>query len=92
MKPARGRHQRFLIEADDQGLVSLERFGFTSMQLLAEVTDDGGVVIHPAIAMTPAEAAEFGDPEAVRMVEEARAAARTRRAETFAYRGAGSES
>jgi hypothetical protein len=86
------RPQRIIIDADDRGRVSLSRFGMRSMQLLVEMTNDGGLVIHPAVAMTPAEAAQFGDPEAIRLLEEARAMANTRRLETFAYRSAGSES
>lgn len=82
---------RVLLEADDRGRVPLGRFGFRSMHLVAEPTDDGGVVLHP-VHVTPEEAAQLGDPEAARMVGEASARSSTRRVETFEYRSAGSES
>jgi hypothetical protein len=80
------RSNRVLIEADDRGRVSLGRFGIRSMQLLAEQTPDGGVVLHPAVAMTAAEAAHYGDPEAVRLLNESLAAADAGRVDTFEMR------
>ena len=55
--------------------MSLAKFGIRSMQLVAESTADGGLIIHPAIALTPAEAAHYRDPEAVSRLDEALAAA-----------------
>ncbi|HUG75279.1 MAG TPA: hypothetical protein VMM81_06360 [Acidimicrobiia bacterium] len=69
------RSRRVLIEADERGRVSLARFGMKSIQLVAEPTDDGGLIIHPAVALTVAEAAHYGDPEAVQRLEQALAAA-----------------
>jgi len=71
--------RRVIVEVDGRGRLSLARFGFRSMQVVVDPTDDGGLVIHPAIAMTPAEAAHYGDPEAVRLLEEALASARAGR-------------
>lgn len=68
--------RRVIVDVDERGRVSLARFGFRSMQVIVESTDDGGLVLHPAIAMTPAEAAHYGEPEAVRLLEEALASAR----------------
>jgi len=65
-----------IVDVDDRGRLSLARFGFRSMQVVVDTTDDGGLVIHPAIPMTPAEAAHYGGPEAVRLLEQALAAAR----------------
>ncbi len=63
--------RRVIAEVDGRGRLSLARFGFRSMQVAIDFTDDGGLVIHPAIAMTAAEAAHYGDPEAVRLLEQA---------------------
>jgi len=70
------RTRRVIIDVDERGRVSLARFGFRSMQVVVDSTDDGGLVLHPAIALTPAEAAHYGDPEAVRLLEQALASAR----------------
>jgi hypothetical protein len=63
--------RRVIAEVDGRGRLSLARFGFRSMQVAIDFTDDGGLVIHPAVAMTAAEAAHYGDPEAVRLLEQA---------------------
>lgn len=78
--------RRVIIEADDRGRVSLGRFGIRSMQLVAESTADGGVIIHPAIALTPAEAAHYGDPEAVRLLDEALEASKEGRLKSLTLR------
>jgi len=67
--------RRVILDVDDRGRVSLARFGFRSMQVVVDFTEDGGLVLHPAIALTPAEAAHYGDPEAVRLLEQALASA-----------------
>ena len=56
---ARQKPRRVILEIDERGRVSLARFGFRSMQVVVDPTDDGGLVLHPAIALTPAEAAHY---------------------------------
>jgi hypothetical protein len=73
---AEPRTRRVIIDVDERGRVSLARFGFRSMQVVVDSTDDGGLVLHRAVALTPAEAAHYGDPEAVRLLEQALASAR----------------
>lgn len=41
------------------------------MQVVADSTDDGGLIIHPAVPMTPAELAHHRDPESVAALEAA---------------------
>lgn len=76
MVTAAPRTRRVIIDVDERGRVSLAGFGFRSMQVVVDYTGDGGLVLHPAIALTPAEAAHCGDPEAVRLLEQALASAR----------------
>jgi hypothetical protein len=76
---ASAQQRRVIAEVDGRGRLSLARFGFRAMQVVVESTDDGGLVIHPAVALTPAEAAHYGDPEAVRLLEQALASARAGR-------------
>ncbi|MBM3694830.1 MAG: hypothetical protein FJW79_02695 [Actinobacteria bacterium] len=73
---ADAKPRRAIVDVDDRGRVSLARFGFRSMQVVIDPTDDGGLVVHPAVALTPAEAAHYRDPEAVRLLEQAFASAR----------------
>jgi hypothetical protein len=73
---AQPRSRRVIVDVDDRGRLSLARFGIRSMQVVVDTTDDGGLILHRAIALTPAEAAHYGDPEAMRLLEEAPAAAR----------------
>ncbi len=64
-------HRRVILEVDDRGRVSLGKLGFRSMQVVADSTDDGGLILHPAVAMTPAEAAHYKNPEAVALLDQA---------------------
>ncbi|HUU61136.1 MAG TPA: hypothetical protein VMX37_01970 [Acidimicrobiia bacterium] len=73
---AETKPRRVIVDVDERGRLSLARFGFRSMQVVVDTTDDGGLVLHRAIALTPAEAAHYGDPEAVRLLEQALASAR----------------
>ena len=68
--------RRVIVDIDERGRLSLARFGFRSMQVVVGSTDDGGLVVHPAIAMTPAEAAHYRDPEAIRLLDQALTSAR----------------
>lgn len=56
---------RTVVEADARGRVSLARFGIKDTQLSAEATDDGGVILRPAVVLTAAELQHYTDPEAV---------------------------
>lgn len=89
---AEPRARRVIVDVDERGRVSLARFGFRSMQVVVDSTDDGGLVLHPAIALTPAEAAHYGDPEAVRLLEQALASARAGRLAPLRLRSRGSGS
>ncbi len=64
-------HRRVILEVDDRGRVSLGKLGFRSMQVVADSTGDGGLILHPAVAMTPAEAAHYKNPEAVALLDRA---------------------
>lgn len=57
--------QRVIVDVDARGRVSLARFGVKSTQLVVDSLPDGGLVLHEAIALTPAEAAHYRDPAAV---------------------------
>jgi len=83
---ARRMPRRLIVDIDDRGRLSLARFGFRSMQVVIDSTDDGGVIIHPAVALTAAEAAHYGNPEAIRLLEQALASAREGRLEPLRLR------
>lgn len=83
---AEPRARRVIVEVDERGRVSLARFGFRSMQVVVESTDDGGLMLHPAVALTAAEAAHYGDPEAVRLLEQALSSARQGRLSSLRLR------
>ena len=68
-------HVRVILDVDDRGRVSLGKLGFRSMQVVADSTGDGGLILHPAVAMTPAEAAHYRNPEAVRLLDQAMSSA-----------------
>ena len=83
---ARRMPRRLIVDIDERGRLSLARFGFRSMQVVIDSTDDGGVTIHPAVALTAAEAAHYGNPEAIRLLEQALASAREGRLEPLRLR------
>lgn len=60
---------RVIIDVDARGRVSLARFGLKATQLIVESLPDGGLVLHRAVALTPAEAAHYRDPAAVAALE-----------------------
>lgn len=78
--------ERVILDVDERGRVSLGKLGFRSMQLVADTTSDGGLILHPAVAMTPAEAAHYRDPEAVRLFDQAMLSASQRRLKDFDLR------
>lgn len=88
---ARRMPRRLIVDIDERGRLSLARFGFRSMQVVIDSTDDGGVTIHPAVALTAAEAAHYGNPEAIRLLEQALASAREGRLEPLQLRSEGPE-
>lgn len=67
--------RRVILDVDDRGRVSLGKLGFRSMQVVADPTDDGGLILHPAVAVTPAELAHYQSPDAVAALDAAIAAA-----------------
>lgn len=48
---------RIIVEVDARGRVSLAKLGIKSTQLIAEKTDNGDVILSPAVIMTRTEAA-----------------------------------
>lgn len=62
---------RTIIEADARGRISLAKFGIKNTQLVAESTGDGGVILHPAVVLTPAESRHYSNPAAIEGLREA---------------------
>jgi len=85
MTPSHGR-RRVILDVDDRGRVSLGKLGFRSMQVVADSTDDGGLILHPAVPMTPAEAAHYQNPEAVAALNAALESANEERLSTLRLR------
>lgn len=79
-------HRRVILEVDDRGRVSLGKLGFRSMQVVADSTSDGGLILHPAVAMTPAEFAHYQNPNAVKLLDDAIASADEGRLTTLRLR------
>jgi len=79
-------HRRAILDVDDRGRVSLAKFGFRSMQVVADSTSDGGLILHPAVAMTPAEAAHYQNPDAIRLLDQAMTSASEGRLRRFELR------
>lgn len=61
--------QRVIVDVDARGRVSLARFGVKATQLVVDSLPDGGLVLHEAVALTPAEVAHYRDPAAVAALE-----------------------
>lgn len=85
MTATHGR-RRVILDVDDRGRVSLGKLGFRSMQIVADPTDDGGLIIHPAVPMTPAELAHYQNPESVTALNAALDSANEGRLRTFTPR------
>jgi hypothetical protein len=66
-----------VVDVDGRGRVSLARFGIKDTQLVVEELDDGGVVLHPAVVMTPAEMRHYTNSHSVAALDRAFASART---------------
>lgn len=69
--------KRVVVDVDPRGRVSLGRFGFKSTQVVVDQLEGGGLVIHEAVALTPAEAAHYSDPKAIDSLNEALRQAKT---------------
>lgn len=61
--------RRTIVDVDARGRVSLARFGLKDTQLVVDRLPDGGLVLQQAIALTPAEAAHYQNPEAVEALD-----------------------
>lgn len=61
--------RRTIIDVDARGRVSLARFGLKDTQLVVDRLPDGGLVLQQAMAVTPAEAAHYQNPEAVEALD-----------------------
>lgn len=64
------RRARVVIDVDDRGRVSLARFGFKSTQVVVDTTESGGLILHPAVALTPDEVSHYADPDAVQLLNQ----------------------
>lgn len=60
---------RTIVDVDARGRVSLAGFGIKYTQVLVDQLPDGGLAMHRAIALTPAEASHFTDPIAQAALE-----------------------
>ncbi|HEX9864148.1 MAG TPA: hypothetical protein VGC03_04195 [Acidimicrobiia bacterium] len=54
--------QRVIVDVDAREPVSLARFGVKSTQLVVASLPDGGLVLHEAVALTPARQPTTGIP------------------------------
>lgn len=61
--------RRIIVDVDERGRVSLARFGLKDTQVVVDQLPDGGLAMHRAIALTPAEARHYGDPRAQEALE-----------------------
>lgn len=61
--------RRVIVDVDARGRVSLARFGLKNTQIVVDPLPDGGLVIHRAVALTPAEAAHYNDGSAQAALE-----------------------
>jgi len=61
--------RRIIVDVDERGRVSLARFGIKDTQVVVDQLPDGGLAMHRAIALTPAEARHYGDPIAQEALE-----------------------
>ena len=67
--------RRVVVDVDNRGRISLARFGIKDTQLIVEELSDGGLAIHPAVVMTPAEARHYSNPQAIAALDRALASA-----------------
>lgn len=60
-----------MAEVDARGRVSLARYGFKDTQVVVDEIEDGGLVLYPAVVLTPAELRHLRDPKAIAALEAA---------------------
>ena len=77
------KSKRVVVDVDRRGRVSLARFGIRDTQLVVEEIEDGGIVMYPAVVLTPAEARHYADPEAVAKLDQALAS--VKRGDVFSH-------
>jgi hypothetical protein len=78
--------RRVVVDVDSRGLVSLARFGIKDTQLVVEEIADGGLIMHQAVVLTPAEARHSGNPEATAALDEALASAQAGEVRSYKLR------
>ncbi|MEX0698283.1 MAG: hypothetical protein WD354_00990 [Acidimicrobiia bacterium] len=61
--------RRIIVDVDERGRVSLARFGLKDTQVVVSSLPDGGLTMHPAVALTTAEARHYNDPGAQEALE-----------------------
>lgn len=76
--------KRVVVDVDERGRVSLARFGIKDTQMVVEELEDGGIALHRAVVMTPAEARHYANPAAVELLD--RALASVEEGKTRSYR------
>lgn len=78
--------KRVVVDVDERGRVSLARFGIRDMQMVVEELEDGGIALHRAVVMTPAEARHYANPKAVAMLDQALASAEEGQSRSYQLR------
>ena len=71
------KSKRVVVDVDRRGRVSLARFGIRDTQLVVEEIEDGGIIMYPAVVLTPAEARHYADPKAVAKLDQALASVKS---------------
>lgn len=64
-KPLVTSNRRSVLDVDERGRVSLAKYGFKNVQVVVDELPGGGLSIQRAVVMTEAEAAHYGNPNAV---------------------------
>ena len=78
--------KRVVVDVDERGRVSLARFGIRDTQMVVEELEDGGVALHRAVVMTPAEARHYANPKAVEMLDQALESAQAGKSRSYQLR------
>jgi len=71
MLPGQPIPKRIVVDVDERGRVSLARFGIKDTQMVVEELEDGGIALHRAVVMTPAEARHYANPAAIELLDRA---------------------
>lgn len=78
--------KRVVVDVDERGRVSLARFGIKDTQMVVEELEDGGIALHRAVVMTPAEVRHYANPQAVEMLDRALASTREGKSRSYELR------